>query len=541
MPVRLTMGGDLAQFNREFERESKAGGAQVDDDLVRKSVSRFWHELRFESLRDAQLVAHGLTLKPDATKACILEDRVRFRAVLDRHAGVGQWLDSPRWFRRCYAGLVNSYFTYDGRDPQKPTDGRKNWGDLRDYLWQHNARIVDPEFNMDWVNVATQYRSLFTDDPCTQCAPAAMAGDTAEIDSLTNELGIGRNSWFHWQLIMAQVRHATGLEDELFAAQITRLLLLIGNNDFVREKAMVLLLDRYAKSRRPGMHVELRDNAVAWWGNPWLPSDEVRWGAVLPDTRAMVAEWLRGDFIDAFFAKLAKDGVGDRRRARFWQKYVKSMKDVRFGLGAVALHSTDRDFRLLREKMKGLFQKLEDPVSSNNAFIMTIGNLVAVEFGGQSNAFYGYDARRELPFDLRRPLQTPVGARNSLKHKAPVGVLWLQHQDGIRGYDTWEEMFAAELKDEFGIVPDAANPGGSDDRRNVIQGAPTRRGVESSAGPFSDDAFEAFAARHGLRFRDSRSKNGNLRVDTHDYVAEVSRVLRSWGFSYSQNGFWWKK
>ena len=539
--MRLFMGGDLPEFNKTFEREFKASVTPLDDDVIRKSVSRFWKEQRLESLRDAQLVSHGLTLKPDPTKACILEDRERFRAVLDPQVGVGQWLDSPRWFRRCYQGLISSYFTYDGQDPRKPGVGRENWGDLRDYLWQNTSRIVDAEFNMDWVNVAMQNRSLFSEDPCAECAHAALAGDTKIIDELTDELGISRNSWFHWQLIMAQVRHATELGDEAFGAQISKLLSLIAGNEFVREKAMVQMLDRYARSQRPAMHVGLRDSAVAWWGNPWLPSDEVRWGAVQPSTRAMVAEWLRGDFIEAFFAKLAKDGVGDKRRANFWLKYVKSMKDVRFGLGSMAFNATDRDFRLLRDRMKGLFQRLDDPVGSNNAFIMTIGNLVAVEFGGESNAFYGYDGRKDLPFDMRRPLQTPVNARNSLKHREPVRVLWLQHQDGIRGYSRWEDMFAAELKDKFGIVPDASQQGNGGSRRAVVRDVETPHAADAPMAPFSEAALGAFASRHGFGFRDNRSRNGNLRVDTHDRIPEVSRVLRAWGFAYHQGEFWWKK
>ena len=128
------MGGDLPRFNKTFEKESRASGTPVDDDLVQKSVSRFWQEQKLESLRDAQLVSHGLTLKAGPTKSCILENRERFRAVLDPQVGVGQWLDSPRWFRRCYQGLVSSYFTYDGQDQRKSDEGRKNWADLRDYL-----------------------------------------------------------------------------------------------------------------------------------------------------------------------------------------------------------------------------------------------------------------------------------------------------------------------------------------------------------------------------------------------------------------------
>lgn len=539
--LHLDVGGELAEFNKKFEKQIKASKALIDDDVVRKSIARFWNEQKLDSLRDAQLVSHGLTLKVDSTKPSLMEDRQRFRAVLDTQAGVGQWLENPRWFRRCYRGLVGSYFSYDGRDSKKPVDGQKNWIDLRDYLFKHSERIIDAEFSMDWVEVATQNRSLFSDKPCAQCASAAFEGRTEVIDLITNELGIDRDSWFHWELIMAQVRHATSLVDDRFVDQIPRLLSLITGNVFVREKAMAQILDRYAESRQTVVHPALRDTAVAWWGNPWLPSDEQRWGGVQQHTREMVAVWLRKDFIEAFFAKLARDGVGDKTRANFWLRYVKSMKQVEFGLGSLALNSRDRDFVLLREKMKGLFQRLDDPNPSNNAFIMTFGSLVAVEFGGESNALYGYDQRRQLPFDMSRPLQVPVDARNSLKHREPVRVLWLQHQDNIRGYAQWEDMFAAELRNKFGIVPDDQQQASGVGRSTVVRGTETRGSDDPPIPPFSEATLDNFARKHGFRIRDNRARNGNLRAETHNLIPEVSRVLRAWGFEYNHGGFWWKK
>src|SRR5699024_7491662 len=99
---------------------------------------------------------------------------------------------------------------------------------------------------------------------------------------------------------------------------------------------------------------------------------------------------------------------------------------------------------------------LYGPMASNtagDAFVMIWGQLAVVEFSGYSNAVYGYDTRRGLPFVIEkgRPLRTTVDVKNSLKQSSKV--LWLQHQDSIRGFDTWEDRFAAELKTGFGIVP----------------------------------------------------------------------------------------
>ena len=79
--------------------------------------------------------------------------------------------------------------------------------------------------------------------------------------------------------------------------------------------------------------------------------------------------------------------------------------------------------------MKGLVREL-DASGTNNAFIMRMGPLVAVEFSGLGNAFYGYDARQSVPFDTAQVLRLEVNGPNSLKRK-DQSILWLTHQDGI--------------------------------------------------------------------------------------------------------------
>ena len=143
----------------------------------------------------------------------------------------------------------------------------------------------------------------------------------------------------------------------------------------------------------------------------------------------MVAEWLKLEFIETFFTLLAEEGTGDRRRLEFWKRYVNQIDHINFALGNDARSSSTKDFAVLREKMQGLTVPLIDPISSNNAFIMTIGDLVVVEFSGRANALYGYDGRQGLPFDLERPVVVVKDGRNSLKNSERR--LWLKHRDGI--------------------------------------------------------------------------------------------------------------
>lgn len=539
-----------------LQRHAKAGtSALVPDDLQQQAVRRFWETQRFDNLKEARLVSFGLCIPSREAGPCIMEDRQRFRAVLDNRTGVDQWVDEPRWYRRCYQGLVRSYFTYDPQAENVPDVGRQNWGDLRDYLHERTRNIVDKKANPDWVTTAVDHQQLFAEAPCAPYAFAVLNGDTSTVDYLCEQLGVIKASWFLRELVLAQVREATKLEHERFRERIPTLTTLLEGNRVLRDRGLILMLDKYASIAQPAIDEPLRNAAVRWWGNPWLPSNEMRWGGVVPKAREMVAEWLKREFIEAFFTKLAEDGVGDRRRANFWLRYAKSMGNIQFALGARALYSRDRDFVTLREKMKGLYTELKTADSSNNAFVMTMGPLVAVEFGGMGNAFYGYDERKVLPFDLSKPVVTAKNARNSLKHSQRM--LWMQHQDGIKGWNKWEEMFEATLKQEFDIRPDVvpqrmtsspAPPPVYSTAPPSVQArspstsppaAPRASPVPTPSG-FSMSSLASLARARNLTIDDLSQKNGNLWVRTDDRDPDVNQMLLSWKFTYRAGKGWWR-
>ena len=456
LPFDKSLDAVIAQL----KKHTKSGtSASIPEDIQQLAVRRFWETQQFDNLKDARLVSFGICVPNRPTGPCIMEDRQRFQAVLDSQTGVDQWLDEPRWYRRCYQGLVRSYFTYDAKIDTAPLVGRKNWDDLRDYLHDRTRNILDKQGNPDWVTTVISDRNIFSDAPCAPYAKAVLKGDTSAIDSLCEQLGIIGSSWFLRELILAQVQEATKMEPEKFKLLIPVLLNLLTTprNLVLRDRGLVLILDKYASTAQPVLNELLRNASVEWWGNPWLPSNEMRWGGVVPTAREMVSEWLKREFIEAFFTKLAEDGVGDRRRANFWLRYVKSMDNVQFALGSRALNSNDRDFIMLRKKMIGLYTELKTTDSSNNAFVMTIGDLVAVEFGGMGNAFYGYDVRKILPFDISRPVTIPINAKNSLKHDTHL--LKMSHKDGIKGWDRWEDMFEETLREHFKIKPSAVAKG----------------------------------------------------------------------------------
>ncbi len=567
----LGTSNEIDPIVRQLRHHAKAGTqGRVPDDLLAAAARQFWLSRKLDSLREARLVSFGLSLPIHTDGRSLMDDRERFLAVLDAKTGVDQWIDRPRWYRRCYQGLVRSYFTYDGKAEHASKSGRQNWGDLRDYLRGNARRIVEAGSNPDWVSTTTSHEAIFGDAPCDRYADSVLSGDSSIVETVCLHLNISKASWFLRELIHAQIKEATRKDDHSFEILLPRLLNLLNSHPTLRDQGMVMVLDRYASMKQVPLNLTLRDAAVAWWGNPWLPSNESCWGGVHSETREMVSDWLKREFVETFFEKLAKDGTGDRRRAKFWLRYVKSMTDIRFALGANALSSKDKDFIALRAKMKGLYTAIVDGPVDNNAFIMTLGKLIAVEFGSGGNALYGYHAERSLPFDSAMPVRTVVNAKNSLKDDRRI--LKLSHTDGVHGWNKWEDRFDETLRGFFvrpiieaslsiasEVVPPVSSnqslPVPSENRVTPISAPPiptTTQVTPINAPPilatsswancrYSKQALKIFANSNGLDLDDLSARNGNVWVRYHDNDQEVTAVLQNWGFKYKADKGWWRQ
>lgn len=543
---------DIDILLRRMRKSAGGGnGRELPDDLLLEAVRGFWQSMQVKTFRDAYLLSAGLCIPHMPRGPCVLEDRPRLQAVLD---GVDGFSARPSAFRRCYQGLMKSYFTYDAMGTAAPPAARNNWKLLREYLHHRNGHIRGEGANPEWVASANGNPHLFSESPCEPYVDALLKGDVGAINSLCEELGIAKASWFLRELVLAQIKGATKLNHPQFQALMPRLLELLVNNDVLRDRGLVMLLDRYVQVPGAHLHPGLRDASVLGWGNPWLPSNETRWGGVAPEAREMVAVWLKLEFIETFFTKLAEDGMGDRRRMEFWKRYVKSIDHVEFALGSAARNARDRDFRVLREKMDGLICRLE-AAGNNNAFIMRMGNLVAVEFSGMGNAFYGYDAKKPLPFDTAEDLRLAVDWPNSLKHKSP-DVFRLRHQDNILGWEKWEQQFEATLSQNFAIEPGAAPA------RRLRAATPTqpasppaaprssfRQGLEqvqvggaaaNLSQPYTRSALNNFASRQALQIDDLTAKGGSLWVRTDGADDHTNQLLTRWGFQHKPGKGWWK-
>lgn len=539
-PVALRQGTEIDEELARLEQHGKTGGRAYEPrDLQVEAVRRFWEDSRLPSLRDARLVSFGLGVNAWGDNRCLMEEPRLFKLALKE---IDEWGGVPRQYRKCYQGLVRSYFDYDGLGRTVPEVGKQNWGLLRKYLTLRVPQITDGGTNPEWATCATSNAELFSEKPCASLAKHLEAGNSEQVKHVRELLQIADASWFTRELVIAQIEQATKLGNPAFQHAVSSLLKMLAGNEVLRDRGLQLILDRYVSIPQTPQHPGLKEASVNGWGNPWLPSNKDRWGGISDEARDMVSDWLKLEFIELFFSKLADDGIGEPRRVDFWRKYVKSMDNIHFALGTTAMYSNEKDFKEIRKKLKGLLVALEDASGSNNAFIMTMGDLVAVEFSGASNAFYGYSAKRKLPFDRTQPVRTPVDGRNSLKNSERA--LYLRHQDNALGYDYWEDRFEDELR-KHQIHPGKAAP------RRVAPQTPAPTPTAAASPPpattsprsdvFNKDNLNALVRRMGASVADHTGNGGALWVLADDNGAEARRLLTLWGFTFKAGKGWHRK
>jgi hypothetical protein len=531
-------------------RARSMGSGLVSPDAALKAVRAFWQSKQISSFKDTRLVAFSLSLPVGDAGETIMDDLVLFRCAI---ASIDEWRAKPKLFRRCYHGLVKSYFDYDSARAVQGSSGASNWSRLRTYLADHVGTLsADHQPRPEWVLAAQEYSEVFSSDPFSRLGRIALDGDQHRVSELRSQLLIGDSSWFSRELFFAKLRTACQLSDPEFVKRLPELLDEVATNSVLHDTGLGMLLDRYASGKALPVHRKLRDHTVFRWGNPWLAANTMRWGNVQTKTRELLGEWLKLEFIESFLTLLAEDGHSDKRRMEFWTRYVNEIEHIHFALGAEARASRAKDFVELRRKAKELTVALGDGPAQNNAFIMRMKGFVVVEFSGRSNALYIYRSADTIPFDVTRTVFSATTSRNSLK--SPRHLKRLSHQDGIHGYTTWEERFTNVLSVSCKLHP---SPSKTTDNRAFPFPLGRRNKVPKSKSQsakrvltindwlnrsYSSAEFERFCAEYKLKVEDLREKGGNVWVYDYLFRRDVARVLELWGFRYKgEREAWWRQ
>lgn len=516
----------LQKLNKEMDSIASAPSC----DRIKQAIEGFRKARKSGSFRSLRNTCYGISQQMKDGWS-LLADR-ELQSVLFSEASHLEM----RQRLKCHYALLSSYFSFTRFDEEAPREG---WERLRGWLWQNQAelKVLLKEGDSripNWFGVLSGHDNLLTTTPCDRYGAGLLQGDGSLLDEVRQGLGIISDSWVMAEAVLAQIRAATRLDDQGFMSRLDDSLKIIEEeadvkiSELLKQKAVASLVSRYARSANSAVHEKLRDAAVVFIGNPWLKRQD--WDAKVrkadgepdEDARDMVNGWLKRRLITDFFDVLSDDGRADQRRLKYWLRFEESIDDLWLALGPDARNNKSLPYQELRERAKGRSLRLNNPgSSSNNAFIMKMGDWLIVEFGMKGNACYVYRST-PMPFSLRGSI-----SQHDLRDKSKG--YSLRHQDGRF---SWERKFDNEICPKLNFWPE--------EKPHAALHAKRQNVLASDAFP-DMMALEKFAADRNLRIEDLRGKDGALWIYTDDSKIAIAYTLRAWGFKYRPGRGWWKE
>lgn len=511
--------GPMARARQAVAKQHGGAQIKVDSRSIMASVETFKRSGRAGSFRDLKYICLGVGLA----------DRYGWRLLVDaelraRVAALAEGQPEPRRRLRCFQALLSAYFDFPANDESIDEDAKAGWCELRSWLGAERARLDKIDvFKPPWFEALARHARLLTSKPCDHFGAALMLGDASELNDARQSLSIPEGSWVVEEAVIAQMRAACSMGDARFKPAIVGLLdIAMGKTGVsvgapLRTRCVALLASRYARSRERPKHTELLNAAVSAIGNPWLR--RANWDAWVrrdsaPDdeARQMVFGWLKERLVADFFELLSADGINERRRVGYWLRFAPVIDDMWFALGVAARRRRGAAFQDFLSRAEGKVLDLEGTGASNNAFIMRIGDRLAIEFGESGNALYLF-RWSELPAKLRDALMSgqPGEAIHILDLKSKARDDKLIHMDAPSQLKSWEQKFDDKIVRLLDAMP-ASRPACVPELEKLV-----------------GDTIEV---------RDLRDKGGALWVHDVDRASRLSRKLESIGFSFRAARGW---
>jgi len=533
--------GGMARALAQVQREHEGAGIPADPRSIMSAISAFRRTGVIVGARDLKYVCLGLG-QPDERDWCVLSDPKMRKQVLE----LVERQPEMRRRIRSFQALLSSYWTFPLNEHQPKVEAMEGWRELRSWLRTELERIVSSEESKpQWFGALTRYVELLSEHPCEKLGAAILRGDASPLNDAIDSLAIPQESWVMDEAVFAQMKAATALADETFKKALPELLPIVMGKGGVETgkrlqvRCVAQFVSRYARCKNRPEQVAMRDAAISAIGNPWLR--RANWDAWVVDqnkkpddqAREMVSGWLKRRLISDFFELLSVDGTGDPRRLEYWLRFEPFIDDMWFALGNEAQHRKGTDFDDFKIRAMGRLLNLENSTSDNNAFVMRIGEYLAVEFGATGNAFYLFKWD-SLDESLVKMLTAghPRAYVSLLNLKAKNSEARLVHRDSTE--ETWEQKFDERICPLLGRPKEPP-------RRS--QSARVRHGtvrVGSARNPTPTE-WSAFVRGYRLEVVDNRSLKGALWVEALDLHPVIAKQLEKWGFRRKAVRGWYKE
>jgi EH_Signature domain len=480
---------------------------------------------------------------------------------------------------KSFHALLQSYLRFPRDAEETPAAAVEGWKAFRAWLLR-SFRVLNDEISQspscyvpEWFKTLRSHPNLLTDNPCEAYGKNLLEGDIRALQEARVGLAIPQESWVFDEAILAQVNYVVGLAGPAFRQSLNRVLGVVhGKTDWKVARRLTIrcvarLVSRYARCSDRPENIALRDAAITSLGNPWLHRQA--WDAYVideakkpdVDAREMVLGWLRRRLIKDFFELLTEDRAAEERRLNYWLRFEPAIDDLWFVLGSQIAQKRDADYLEFRKRAQGRVRLLGGQTTSeNNAFVMRIGEYVAVEFGKIGNACRVRDWSK-LPKNLTNKL---IKGTDGLEIeiydlRGHDDTERLVHQDSPSIRQSWEEKFDEAIVLKVGFKPESPpyslsdrvgvrrkGPlAGEEGRTNKVEfrPQPSRHDGEKPsqrAAPEVEDIGKLLGT-HKYKVEDNRSKGGAYWVLVEHGDSAFLTKLRAAGFRYKLGKGWWKE
>lgn len=378
LEVSLSGFGDMA-LNGEFtppdelrryaqELEKRFGAADADKprvDRMEPALRKLLSSSVIQTSQDLRYVCYGLAYPVGLSKQRVLSSRDGFDAIKKRINSIS---GNTKLLRRCFQGLLATYFEFDGKTTDDLT--KKQWYEVRDMLEHQLDMVLSITPVPKWAAALYDHRNLLRDAPCKRYSTDLLKGKTDEFDFVLGALGISDKSWVLRESALSAIQTACdSSDDSVFLRHVPNLLDLMIKHPLIQKEALANVMSRYARMISHPENTRLCNFSVELWGNPLLRKNLKNWDIVGEAVTKLVSSWLKSSLIQDFFELLSVDGKTDKRRVKFWKRYIDSIDDMFFAMGRNAYYrNDDEDIKRLRKRWGTIccFSMAAEPVMDSS-------------------------------------------------------------------------------------------------------------------------------------------------------------------------------
>ena len=440
---------DLNLVFEEIKQKFKNAGSPPEA-LALKAATRFLAgDTNLDDV-DIDLIAFALS-KPigSLVENTLFNNEAKLKALLNNYSSKCL---AGKDMLITWRGVMGTYFDLSPNNSPNRQQFERSLEDIRYFLvstWDSVKNST--ELRLSWMKAIDENLELLGKNPCDQFAKQWFDGNEDLVLRISGDLQISSKSWFWERLFITCLQSVLNFDEFSFKKAIPKILELFEKHKIYRDKGLSALLDRYAICSDTSVNKTLKEYALDLWASPeGYELAGSKWKLVGKPALSMMLNWVHETNLRLFFELLKQRGYADDERLNFWLKFIPQVKSSRLSLGSTSQRVVEgrSDLKKVFNRDGNTYSQLrEDPNPDNDAFLMTIGNCLIVDFSIGGGCYIYKEGQNKFSITDKFHLATtaPRGLKAKYRHEG----MDFAHTPGW----TDSHRAPAKLRREYGITP----------------------------------------------------------------------------------------